>query len=245
MQNKIKVDSDLHISSDDDDDLLWQLKDQCLDYIYVVSGHVGFSAATPNVLVDHTFVLSLDISHYIKTIREVWETGVWSEGKDVIYWKIQEQWCLAGNGTLEIHQWLSSWTCHGGYTSLKMSLLNDCHVLCVPSGVDIWLRIPMSQSIWHVIGWTRYSFQNPYQHNVCIRYLYGHGIYSWWKGESWRMHGMNQTRLICGLYVHLQKLTAILIRDFDVNLNLQLVDVWHLNRLMEMDWTEWVEDVKT
>ena len=52
------------------------------------------------------------------------------------------------------------------------------------------------------------------------------------------MHGMNQTRLICGLYVHLQKLTAILIRDFDVNLNLQLVDVWHLNRLMEMDWTE-------
>lgn len=61
MRNKIKIDSDLHIPSDDDH-LLWRLNDHSLDYILVVSGHVGFWAATPNVPVDHNFVLSLDLS---------------------------------------------------------------------------------------------------------------------------------------------------------------------------------------
>ena len=60
-RNKIKIDADLHVPSDDDH-LLWRLNDHCLDYILVVSGFIGFWAATPNVPVDHNYVLTLDLS---------------------------------------------------------------------------------------------------------------------------------------------------------------------------------------
>lgn len=60
-RNKIKIDSDLKIPSDNDH-LLWRLKDHCLDYILMVSGHIGFWAVTLNMPVDHNYVLSLDLS---------------------------------------------------------------------------------------------------------------------------------------------------------------------------------------
>ena len=60
-RSKIKINTNLQIPSDGDF-LLWRLKEHCLDYILAVSGFIGFWAATPNVAVDHNYVLTLDFA---------------------------------------------------------------------------------------------------------------------------------------------------------------------------------------
>jgi hypothetical protein len=59
-RSKIRIDSSLQYNNHDDL-LLWGMREHRLDYILTVSGSIGLWATTPNVDIDHTFNLALDL----------------------------------------------------------------------------------------------------------------------------------------------------------------------------------------
>lgn len=61
LRSKIKIDSDLQISPEDDL-LLWNTKAHRLDYMLTVSDEIGLWSIMPNVESDHTFTFNLDLS---------------------------------------------------------------------------------------------------------------------------------------------------------------------------------------